>query len=73
MTTEEALFRINNDPEFVYLKRMDYSLTRAIERFPEGAPDRTVASALMITVEDVNRIYHDIVMRLRAKLADPSI
>jgi len=73
MTTEEALFRINNDPEFVYLKRLDYSLTRVIERFPEGAPDRTVAQALMITAEDVHRIYNDIVMRLRAKLADPSI
>lgn len=69
MTTEEALVLINTDEDFVYLKRLDYSLARVVERFPDGAPDRTIAQALMITTEDVERIYNDIVARLKVKLA----
>lgn len=68
MTTEEAQLLINTDPDFVYLKRLDYSLARVLERFPDGAPDRTIASALMMTPEDVERIYQDIVKRLAEKL-----
>lgn len=73
MTTEEAQQRINTEPDFVYLKRLDYSLARVVERFPDGAPDRTIAQALMITTEDVERIYADIVNRLKTRLADPSV
>lgn len=68
MTTEEALQLINTDPDFVYIKRLGYSLARVMERFPDGAPDRTIATALMMTPEDVERIYQDIIKRLRAKL-----
>lgn len=73
MTTEEALHRINTDPDFVYLKRMDYSLAAVCDRFPDGAPDKTIAQGLMITVEDVQRIYEDILQRLRERIADPSL
>lgn len=71
MTTEEAIRRINQDPDFVYLKRCDFSLEKLLERFPDGVPDRTVAQALMITTEDVERIYESIVARLKDRLATP--
>jgi hypothetical protein len=60
--------RINTDPDFVATKRFDYSLAQVIERFPDGAPDRTIAHALMIAEDDVERVYQDIVARLREKL-----
>lgn len=68
MTTEEAIQRIQNDPDFVALKRFEYSLEKVMERFPEGAPDRTIAQALMISEDDVPRLYAEIVVRLREKL-----
>lgn len=52
----------------MYIKRLGYSLVRVMDRFPDGAPDRTIATALMMTPEDVERIYQDIIKRLRAKL-----
>lgn len=77
MTTEEAQELIRTNEDFVYLKRLGYSLARVMERFPEGAPDRTIAQALMMTPEDVERIYADVVERLRVKLAsveeDPDV
>lgn len=68
MTTEETLLKIQNDPDFVASKRFDYSLARVLERFPDGAPDRTIAQALMISEDDVQRLYEEIVLRLRQKL-----
>ena len=73
MTTEEAMQLINSDPDFVYLKRYDYSLAAVMDRYPDGCPDHTIAKALMITPEDVERIYLDIVARLKVKLADPAL
>jgi hypothetical protein len=71
MTTEEVLALINNDPDFIHVKRFDFSMAKLLERFPDGAPDRTIAQALMITPDDVQRIYDDIVERLKVALADP--
>lgn len=73
MTTEEAIHLISNDPNYVYLKRFDYSLAKVLERFPEGAPDRTIAQALMITTEDVERVYNEIIARLKMSIADPAV
>lgn len=69
MTTDEVLRKINSDPDFVYLKRFDYSLAKVLERFPEGAPDHTIAKALMMTPEDVEATYQRIVAKLRGSLA----
>jgi hypothetical protein len=68
VTTEEVIQRINSDPEFVNLKRFEYSLAQVMERFPEGAPDRTIAQALMIAEDDVSRLYNEIIERLRVQL-----
>ncbi len=56
---------IENDPNYVASKRFDYSLTKLLERYPDGCPDRVIASALMMTEEEVESRYQMIVRRLR--------
>lgn len=53
MTTEQAKKRIEEDEDFVYLKRFDYSLAAVMEQYPEGAPTRLIAQGLMLTEDDV--------------------
>lgn len=53
MKTKEVLQRISEDPDFVYLKRFDYSLEKVLDRFPDGVPNRMIAQALMMTEEEV--------------------
>lgn len=65
MKGTEARTRIVQDPDFVYLKRFNFSLAELIKRYPEGVPDRIIAAALMITDEDVEEIYQHIVVKLR--------
>ena len=47
------------------LKKFDYSLRKVLQRYPDGAPDRVIAQALMITEEDVPLIWDQIVAKLK--------
>jgi hypothetical protein len=68
MTTEEARKKIETEPDFIYLKRFDYSLDRLIERYPDGAPNRVIAQALMMTEDDVEETFNSIIAKLRGTL-----
>jgi hypothetical protein len=62
---ESALTLLNTDDDFVAIKRFDFSLARLLERYPDGAPNSVIASALMIDEEDVEPLYESIVNKLR--------
>ncbi|NDC25889.1 MAG: hypothetical protein EB078_08575 [Proteobacteria bacterium] len=57
--------RLENDPDFIAIKRFDYSLKKLLIRYPEGCPDRIIANALLITEEDVEDLYSSTVLKLR--------
>lgn len=57
--------RLELDPDFIALKRFDYSLQKLLQRYPEGCPDRIIANALLIAEEDVEEIYGSTVLKLR--------
>lgn len=57
--------RLENDPDYIALKRFDYSLKKLLERYPEGAPDRIIANALLVPEEDVEEMYGLTVQKLR--------
>lgn len=68
ITTALARSRIAHDEDFVYSKRFDYSLTKLLERYPDGVPDRVLAAALMIVEEDIEVHYQRIVRTLRTAM-----
>lgn len=65
MTTDEVKNKIKDEDDFIYVKRFDYSLSKLLERYPEGCPDRVIAQALMVTEGDVEAMYNSIVEKLR--------
>jgi hypothetical protein len=65
MKGDEARERIAVEPNFIFLKRFDYSLTTLVDKHPGGVSDRVIAAALMITEDDVQDIYEDIILKLR--------
>ena len=67
MNTEEATQMIHGEesPDFVALKRFDFSLARVCERYPDGAPDHVVAQALMVTEDEVEGLYQEIAVKMR--------
>jgi len=65
MKGNEARELISSDPNFIFLKRFDFSLANLVEKHPNGVSDRVVAAALMLTEEDVQDIYDSIILKLR--------
>lgn len=65
LTPEQMKQLIENDPDFIASKRYNYSLKMLLERYPEGCPDRIVASALQLEEEEIDAIYQEIVKKLR--------
>lgn len=64
-SVEEIRSRIETEPDFVNLKRFDFSLEKVLEKYPEGAPPRLVAQALLMTEEEVEELFQQTVLKLR--------
>lgn len=62
--------RIDTDPDFILLKRFNYSATEALKRHPEGLPDNLLAQALGKSTAWVTRRYGSIVAALRVAVKD---
>jgi hypothetical protein len=68
MTTTEAQKQLVVNPDFVNLKRYDYSLTKVLDNFPQGCPDKLIAQALLITEDDVSAMKDSITRKLRSAM-----
>jgi hypothetical protein len=61
--------RIDSEPDYIPIKRFDYSLTKLLEKYPDGnVPDRLIAQALLISEEEIEETYQKIVIKLRHAL-----
>lgn len=65
MTATETQKMLTDDPDFVSLKRFDFSLKKVMDRYPEGCPDHVIASALLVNEDDVPALYEQVVTKLR--------
>lgn len=65
MTSAEVRRLLETDPDFLHLKRFDFSMGKLLERYPEGVPDRIIAQALLMTEDDVEILYNQTVEKLR--------
>lgn len=59
---------LENDPNFIAIKRYNYSIDSLLERYPDGAPDHVIANALMIDKNEVQDIYVNIVSKIKAAI-----
>jgi hypothetical protein len=57
--------KIEHEGDFIALKRFDFSLKKLLERYPDGAPAHVIAQALMISEEDLEVMYQNILLKLR--------
>lgn len=59
---------IESDPDFINIKRFDYSLSNLLKRYPEGVPDRIIAAALQMTEDEIQSLYTTVLDKLRKKI-----
>ena len=60
--------KIENDPDYVHIKRFNYSLKRLLERYPDGVPERIMCQALQLTPEEMELLYKSILEKLKASM-----
>lgn len=65
---EDILRRINTEEDYIRSKKFSNSLTKFVAKFSDGSEDAAIARVLMISEEDVQRIYMEAVEKLRAEL-----
>jgi hypothetical protein len=57
---------IHNASDWINLKRFNNSLKDLLVRYPDGCPDHVLAAALNIDETEVDILYTQIVLKLRA-------
>lgn len=70
MPTDENLKeRIANDPDFVALKRYEYSLDKLLNRYQDSSiPDRVIAQALNLSETELEAVYTALIAKLRERM-----
>lgn len=61
--------RIDTDPDFINIKRFEYSLDKLLDRYPDGVPNRIICQALQLSEQEVEDLYQSVILKLRARLA----
>jgi hypothetical protein len=65
MNIDDMRYRLRTEPDFIGMKRFDYSLAKLLERYPEGCPDKIIAQALLVSEPEVEEMYQKAIARLR--------
>jgi|WetSurMetagenome_2_1015567.scaffolds.fasta_scaffold1018889_2 hypothetical protein len=60
--------KILHEEDFVAIKRYNNSLTKLLERYPNGCPEHIVAQALEITDKEVEENYQRIIACIRSNI-----
>lgn len=65
MNYDEVKKLVETDEDFIYCKRFNNSLQQCIDRYPDGAPTKVIAQSLMMTEEEVEFTFNEVVKKLR--------
>lgn len=64
-TPSEQQHMVEAHPDYILLKRFEYSAEKALRKYPDGLPENLVAQALGKPTAWVTRRYKAIVEKLR--------
>ena len=65
MTPEEIKNLLENDPNYIYSKRFKHSLKNMLDRHPDGVENKQIAQVLLISEEEVEKIYQESIKKIR--------
>ncbi len=65
MDKEEILKRIMQEEDYVRCPKFSNSLTKFVNRNSDGVEDAVIARLLMMSEEEVRKIYEEVVAKLR--------
>lgn len=60
--------RLDTDPDFICAPKYNNSISKLIDQNPNGVSDFTIRKVLMMSKEDLQRVYQSAMMKLRQSL-----
>jgi len=66
--SEEKKLKILKDEDFIDYPKFKNSLSRLIQKYPEGVSAEVIAKALNMTEEEVEKTYNGAIEKIKAKL-----
>lgn len=66
--SEEKKLRIIKEQDFIDYPKFKNSLSKLIEKYPDGVDDETIAKVLNIPVKEVKKLYESAIEKLRKNL-----
>jgi len=66
--SEEKKRKIEEDEDFIDYPKFKNSLTKLIEKYPEGVDQETIAKVLMMSEEEVEETYASAIKKLQISL-----
>lgn len=70
MDKDEILRRIAEEDDYIRCPKFANSLNKFLAKNPEGVDDKAIARLLMISEEEVAKVYEEAVRKLREKMGD---
>ncbi len=64
--------KLHDDPDFVAIKRFDYSIKKMKEKYPESAPKRLIAVALKLTEPELEDLITETLAELKQLIEGPN-
>ncbi len=68
MNSPDIEKKLETDPDFINLKRFDFSLKKLCEKYPNGAPDRIISQALGRSEAEINQRYQQALEKLKSQI-----
>jgi hypothetical protein len=65
---EEKKRKILEDEDFIDYPKFKNSLSKLIEKYPDGVSDEVIAKVLNITPEEVEKIYNSSIQKIQKSL-----
>ena len=62
---ENMTILLKTDPDFIAIKRFDYSLEKLVDRYPEGCPKHIICKAFLMAEAEIDEVYNAVLDKLR--------
>ena len=65
---DDMMEKIKYNPDYIAIRRFDYSLIKLLDRFENGVPDHVLENALNLEHDEAEELYKEIVAKLQKVL-----
>ena len=71
MKNKKALRKkIKSDPDFVYCPRLGNSLTKLMDKHPDGIDDERIEKVLLMSAKEIEETYNSALEKLRKSIKE---